>query len=413
MLVMHIDMDSYFASIEQQADPRLRGKPIVVSGRPDIYSVVAAASREAKKFGIHAGMTTWEAKKLCPRLVFVPGNPDRYLSLSRRFFDLLTAYTSMIEVYSIDEVFMEISQEEARYGGPVEMAKRVQEEFREILGTGITCSIGIAGNKMLSKLVVEEAKPAGIRLLLPEEVPALLEKTPLEAVCGIGPRISRRLKGLGLLKLGDLGRYPERILRREFGVYGGTLALWGRGLDPTPLVPYWQVDEVKSVGHSHALPKALRDPAGARNVLLYLCEGVGRRLRAKKLAARVIHFGVRDKGMRFRGGQRALEIATDNEETIFQTALSLCAERGGFPEESTLVAVRASDVLPKAETVRPLFYEDVKRERLSRAVDGIRDRYGDRVIWRGSVFSSCRCLAPATGGMGQQRDVAAGPPGKV
>jgi nucleotidyltransferase/DNA polymerase involved in DNA repair len=225
-------------------------------------------------------------------------------------------------------------------------------------------------------------------------------------VCGIGPRISRRLRSLGLLKLADLGHYPEKILRREFGVYGGTLALWGRGLDPTPLVPYWQVEEVKSVGHSHALPRALRDPAGARNVLLYLCEEVGRRLRAKNLAARVIHFAVRDKEMHLRGRQRTLETATDNEETIFQTALSLCAERGGFPEESTLVAVQASGLLPKAETVRPLFPSDVKQERLSQAVDRIRDRYGERIIWRGSVFSSCRCLAPATGGMGQQREVA-------
>lgn len=405
MLIMHIDMDSYFASVEQQADPRLRGKPIVVSGRPDIYSVVAAASREAKKFGIRAGMTTWEAKKLCPRLVFVPGNPDRYLSLSRRFFDLLTRYTPMIEVYSIDEVFMEISQEAPRYGGPVEMAKKVQAEFRDALGERVTCSIGIAQNKMLAKLAVEEAKPAGVRYLLPAEVPALLEKTPVEAVCGIGPRISRRLSSFGVLKLADLGRYPERPLRREFGVYGGTLSLWGRGLDPAPLIPYWQVEEVKSVGHSHALPKALRHPEGARNVLLYLCEGVGQRLRAKGLAARVIHFAVRDKEMHLRGGQRALETPTDSEETIFQTALDLCRERGGFPEESTLVAVRASDVLPKAETVRPLFSSDAKREHLAQAVDRIRDRYGDRSIWRGSVFASCRALAPATGGMGQQREI--------
>lgn len=406
MLVMHIDMDSYFASVEQQADPRLRSKPIVVSGRPDIYSVVAAASREAKRFGIRAGMTTWEAKKLCPHLLFVPGDPDRYLSLSRRFFDLLIPYTPMVEVYSIDEVFMEISQEAPRHGGPIAMARKIQAEFKEALGERVTCSIGIAGNKMLSKLAVEEAKPAGVRYLLPDEVPGLLEKTPVGEVCGIGPRIARRLANLGLLRLAELGHFPERILRQEFGVYGHTLSLWGRGLDPSPLVPYWRVEEVKSVGHSHALPKALRHPEGARNVLLFLCEGVGRRLRAKGLAARVVHFAVRDKEMHLRGGQRALETPTDNEEAIFQTALDLCTERGGFPEESTLVAVRASDVLPKEETVRPLFASDAKREHLAQAVDRIRNRYGDKAIWRGSVFSSCRTLTQATGGMGQQREIA-------
>ena len=405
MLVLHIDMDSYFASIEQQANPRLRGRPIVVSGRPDIHSVVAAASREAKRYGIRAGMSTWEAKRLCPGVTFVAGNPDKYGSMARRFFQILLRYTPMVEMFSIDEAFLEVSQEVGRHGGPLALGRKIQEEFRGALGEWVTGSIGIAENKMLAKLAVEEAKPAGIRWFRPEEVPGVLERTPLEAVCGIGPRIARRLSHLGVLKLADLGRFPERVLRREFGVYGATLALWGRGLDPTPFVPYWQVEEVKSVGHSHAIPKALRHPEGARSVLLFLCEGVGRRLRRKGLSARVVYFSLRDADMRFCGGQRALESPTDDEETIFRAALDLCEAHGGFPDETTLVAVRATSVLPKEETVRPLFLAERRRERLAEAVDKIRDRHGDRAIWRGSVFASCRCLSQATGGLGQEKEI--------
>lgn len=405
MLIMHIDMDSYFASVEQQANPHLRGKPIVVSGRPDIHSVVAAASKEAKRYGIRSGMTTWEARRLCPQVIFVPGDPAKYETMTRRFLAILLRYTPMVEVYSIDEVFMDVTQEAPRWGGPLALARRIQADFRRELGEWITCSIGIAPNKLLAKLAVEEAKPAGVRWIRPEEVPEILEKTPVEAVCGIGPRIARRLHHMGIWVLSDLGRFPERYLRRAFGAYGTTLYLWGKGLDPTPLIPYWQEEEVKSVGHSHAVPKALRHPEGARGVLLYLCEKVGRRLRAKGLAGRVIHFGFRDHAMRWHAKQRALEEATDDEERVFRVALELCEELGGFPEETTLVGVRVAGLVPKAETLRPLLPKEARWERLLAALDRIRDRWGEGAILRGAAYAS-RLLVEATGGMGRQKEIA-------
>lgn len=405
MIVLHLDMDSYFASVEQQANPHLRGKPIVVSGRPDIHSVVAAASREAKRYGIRSGMTTWEAQKLCPEVIFVPGDPDKYETVTRRFVEILIRYTPMVEVYSIDEVFLDVTQEAPRHGGPLSMARSIQEDFREELGRWITCSVGIAPNKMLAKLAVEKAKPGGIAWILPEEVPAVLEETPVGAVAGIGPRISARLERMGVRTLADLGRHPPARLKHAFGVYGTVLSLWGQGLDPTPLLPYWQEEEVKSVGHSHAIPRALRSPDGARSVLLYLCDRTAARLRAKGLVGRVVHYGLRDAEMRYGGAQRALGVPTDDEETIFRTALALIEDHGGFPEETTLVGVRVSDLQPKAETPRPLFAREARRERLAQAVDGIRNRYGEGALSRGSVYA-CRILTAATGGMGRQREIA-------
>lgn len=405
MLILHLDMDSYFASVEQEANPYLRGKPIVVSGRPDIHSVVAAASREAKRYGIRAGMTTWEAAKLCPHLVFVPGDPDKYETVTRRFVEILIRYTPLVEVYSIDEVFLDVTQESPRYGGPVQLAQAIQADFRRELGRWITCSVGIAPNKMLAKLAAEKAKPAGIAWIVPEEVPAVLEETPVEAVCGIGPRIAKRLELMGIRTLADLGRYPPARLNHAFGVYGTVLSLWGRGLDPNPLLPYGQEEEVKSVGHSHALPKVLRHPDGARSVLLYLCDRTARRLRAKGRVGRIVHYTLRDGQMRYRGGQRALGVPTDDEDRIFQMALDLIEDHGGFPEETTLIGVRVDGLQPKADTPYPLFASARRRERLAAAVDRIRDRYGEEAVRRGSVYA-CRFLTPATGGMGRHKEIA-------
>lgn len=405
MLILHLDMDSYFASVEQQANPHLRGKPIVVSGRPDIHSVVAAASREAKRYGIRSGMTTWEAAKLCPQVVFVPGDPDKYETVTRRFVEILIRYTPMVEVYSIDEVFLDVTQEAPRHGGPLALARRIQDEFRRELGEWITCSVGIAPNKVLAKLAVEKAKPGGVAWIVPEEVPAVLAETPVGAVAGIGPRIARRLELMGIRTLADLGQYPVARLKHAFGVYGTVLSLWGKGLDPTPLLPYWQEEEVKSIGHSHAIPRALRHPDGARSVLLYLCDRTARRLRAKGFVGRVVHFGLRDGEMRYRGAQRALGVPTDDEDRIFHAALDLIAGHGGFPEETTLVGVRVSDLQPKAGTPRPLFAGEVRRERLAQAVDRIRDRYGEGAVSWGAVYA-CRLLTTATGGMGRQKEIA-------
>ncbi len=405
MLILHLDMDSYFASVEQQANPRLRGKPIVVSGRPDIHSVVAAASKEAKRYGVRSGMTTWEAAKLCPHVVFVPGDPDKYETVTRRFVEILIRYTPMVEVYSIDEVFLDVTQEAPRRGGPIAMAQAIQRDFRRELGAWITCSVGIAPNKMLAKLAVEKAKPGGVAWIVAEEVPAVLAETPVGAVCGIGPRIAKRLDLMGIQTLADLGRYPPARLKHAFGVQGTVLFLWGRGLDPNPLLPYWQEEEVKSVGHSHALPRVLRHPEGARSVLLYLCDRTARRLRAKGLVGRVVHYGLRDAGMRYAGAQRALDVATDDEDQIFQTALDLIDDHGGFSGETTLVGVRVTDLQPKAETPRPLFAADDRRERLAFACDRIRDRYGDGAVGRGTVYA-CRLLTTATGGMGRQKEIA-------
>jgi len=158
-IIFHLDFDSYFASVEQQANPFLRNRPIVVSGRADIQTVVAAASREAKRWGIRSGMATFEARRLCPQVEFVPGDPAKYLYITSRFLEILRRYTYLVEVFSIDEASMDVTSVHPRFGGPLALAKRIKREIRRAFGPYITCSIGIARNKLLAKLTSPTGSP--------------------------------------------------------------------------------------------------------------------------------------------------------------------------------------------------------------------------------------------------------------
>jgi len=278
-IIFHLDMDSYFASVEQQANPSLRGLPIGVTGKPTEKTIIVTASREGKKFGLKAGMPVWEAKKLCPPLILVPGDASKYLSITQRFIDILKRYTPMIEVASVDEVFMDMTQEAPHCGGAVRLAQSIRREFQQELGKYVTATIGIADNKTFAKLYGKRFKPDGIGFLDPEELPELLATTRVSEISGIGSRIEKRLNRLGIKTLAQLGQCPLPLLKQEFGVCGCFYKSIGMGEDPTPVVPYTEIPPPKSIGHSRTLPPDIRPRDLALTVLRGLCDLVAGRLR--------------------------------------------------------------------------------------------------------------------------------------
>jgi DNA polymerase-4 len=384
--IVHLDMDSYFASVEQQAQPSLRGKPIGVTGKPTERTIVTAFSREAKRYPVTTAMPVWEARKRCPNLLLVPGHPERYVETSRRFLEILKEYTAMIEVYSIDEVFMDVTQEAARRGGPVAMAHDIQRRFHDALGPCITATLGIApAGKVFAKLIGKRNKPNGVGLLRDEELPTLLRTTSVGDVCGIGPRIERRLHQLGILTLADLGTASDTLLRREFGVYGLFLRQIGLGRDPTPVVPYTEIPPPKSVGHSKTLPPEMRDVSLALLVLRDLADHVAARLRRLGYVGRTIHCGFRT-GVLGPGyaKQATLAIPSDDGETIYRACRSILEAIPVHPAEIALVSVSAANLLERSALPDVLFEEDRRRDRLNGAVDVIRTRYGDSAIRLGT-----------------------------
>ena len=384
-VIMHVDMDSYFASVEQQARPSLRGKPIGVTGRPTERSIVVAASREAKRYKVWTGMPVWEALKACPDLVLVAGHPERYLSVTKRFIDILKQYAALLEIYSVDEAFMDVTQEVLKRGGPIRMAEEIRRRFREELGVCITATIGIAAGKTFAKLIGARNKPDGIGLLGDEEMPELLESTPVGDVWGIGRRIEARLERVGIRTLKELGEASERFLKREFGVYGLHLREIGQGRDSTPLVPYTNVPPPKSVGHSKSLPPDLRDFPLALIVLRDLCDKVGRRMRRLGYMGRTVHCGFRvgSIGPHY-GKQTTLALPSDDGEAIYEACLVVLEKIPVKPEQVSNVGVSVGNLIEANRTPQSLLETDRRRDRLNRAVDRIRDRFGDRSVRLGT-----------------------------
>jgi DNA polymerase-4 len=376
-VIMHLDMDSYFASVEQQACPSLRGRPIGVTGRPTERSIVVAASREAKRYKVWTGMPVWEALKACPHLVLVAGHPDRYLSVTKRFIEILKEYTALLEIYSVDEAFMDVTQEAPKRGGPVPMAEEIRRRFREELGDCLTATIGIASGKTFAKLIGARHKPDGVGLLDEEEMPELLESTPVGDVWGIGRRIETRLDRVGIR--------TEHFLKREFGVYGLHLHEIGRGCDSTPLVPYTAVPPPKSVGHSKSLPPELRDFSLALIVLRDLCDKVARRMRRLGYMGRTVHCGFRvgSIGPHY-GKQTTLALPSDDGEAIYEACLVVLERIPMKPEQVSNVGVSVGNLVETDRTPHALLETDQRRERLNRAVDRIRDRFGDRSVRLGT-----------------------------
>jgi len=383
-VILHVDMDSYFASVEQQVCPSLRGKPIGVTGRPTERSIVVAASREAKRYRVRTGMPVWEARKACPKIELVPGNPERYLSVTKRFIEILKEYTALLEIYSIDEAFLDVTQEEARHGGPIRMAEEIRRRFREELGECITATVGIAEGKTFAKLIGARSKPDGVGRLDPEEMAELLESTAVGDVWGIGPRITARLNRVGIRTLKELGRASERYLKSEFGVYGLHLLDVGQGRDSTPLVPYTDVPAPKSVGHSKSLPPDLRDFRLASIVLRDLCDKVARRMRRLGFMGRTVHCGFRvgSIGPHY-GKQTTLDLPSDDGETFYRACLVVLDKIPVKPEQVSNVGVSVGNLVPTERTLCSLLEADRRRERLNEAVDRIRDRYGDGSIQLG------------------------------
>jgi len=384
-VIMHVDMDSYFASVEQQACPVLRGKPIGVTGRPTERSIVVAASREAKRHQVKTGMPVWEARKACPDLILVAGNPERYLSVTKRFVEILKGYAALLEIYSVDEAFLDVTQEAAKHGGPLRMAEEIRRRFREELGECITATIGIASGKTFAKLIGARHKPDGISLLDEEEMAALLESTPVGDVWGIGPRIEARLERVGIRTLKQLGDASETFLKREFGVYGLHLHEIGRGRDSTPLVPYMDVPPPKSVGHSKSLPPDLRDFRVALLILRDLCDKVARRMRRLGYMGRTVHCGFRIGSIGpYCGKQTTLALPSDDGEAIYEACLVVLDKIPTRPEQVSHVGVSVGNLVETDRTSCALLEADQRRERLNRAIDRIRDRFGDQSVRLGT-----------------------------
>uniref|UniRef100_A0A831UCJ8 DNA polymerase IV n=1 Tax=Geobacter metallireducens TaxID=28232 RepID=A0A831UCJ8_GEOME len=380
--ILHVDQNAFFASVEQQANPELRGKPVAVIGRG--RTVVTTASYEARAFGVKTGMTKWEAKRACPRIIFVVGNNAAYTRISTRIRDIFLDYTPQVETFSIDEAFLDVTGSLRLFGPPERIARLIKDRIRNDFG--LTCSVGVAPNKLLAKLASEMEKPDGLTVIRPEDVAGVLETMPIEALCGIGRKTHRQLALLGIRTCGELGRFPVEMLRRRFGVIGERLVMMGQGRDDSPVIPDEEAEEVKSIGHSMTLDRDITDRQEILRYLLQLSEMVGRRARRYGMAGKTVHLTVRYADFTTFGRQQTLPQPTNASREIYDEAARIL-DTFVLEQPVRLLGVRITNLCCRGEQL-PLFAGERRKALAMGAMDAVNDRYGDFSVTFGSLLDN-------------------------
>jgi DNA polymerase-4 len=378
---MHIDMNAFFAAVEQQSNPALRGKPVAVTGR-EKRTVILTASYQAREQGIKTGMRVDEALRACPELIIVPANNRLYTHVSSGVIDIFNDYTPSVEVFSIDEAFLDVSGSLKMFGGAQRIAYLIKSRIK--VRFGITCSVGIAANKLLAKLASGMQKPDGLTTIDPSKAAAVLEDLPVGALCGIGRQTVRRLNLIGVFSCGQLGRFPLSLLRRQFGIVGDRLRLMGQGIDPRPVLAPEQEAPIKSVGHSMTLRRDISDPEAIRRFLLQLSEMVGRRARRYGVFGKTVTLTLRYADFQTFSKRRTGSEAINRSDSIYQAGLRIL-EGLNLRQPLRLIGISLSGLQFQAEQYA-LFPEERKRQQLTASLDIVNGRHGDFTVMPGSLL---------------------------
>jgi DNA polymerase IV len=388
---LHLDMDAYFASIEQRDNPRYRGRPLLVCHSDDaagLSGVVSAASYEARPFGVKSGMSVFEAKKLCPQGVYLIGNYDKYSHNTQEIINICGEFTDRVEVYSIDEMWLDITGTKRFFGGePGRLAYLLQQRIKRRLG--LSSSIGVGPNRLVAKMAGEFHKPGGITVIRPHDLPHILAPLPVGDLFGVGRRIKKRLGAVGVITIGDLAELPSGYLHKKFGVMGLWLKRAALGLDDSVLAAGRQqtAPTVKSFGHSAALGGGEADLEKLSQILLGLCEGVTRRMRRRRYAGRTIT--LRLCLARLFGFTRSLTIpeGVDLAERVYPLARDLLLAEAEVLRQypATLIGVSVGNLVQGQQQLSIFDALDDRQVRLAAAVDGIKDKYGDRSVTRATL----------------------------
>ena len=375
--LLHADMDAFYASIEQRDDPALRGRPVVVGGS-SARGVVAAASYEARVYGIHSAMPSTQARKLCPEAVFLRGDMAKYQRESRRVFEIFRRYTPLVEGISLDEAFLDLAGTERLLGPPVAVGHDLRAAVRT--ETQLAVSVGIGPVKMVAKIASDLAKPDGLLAVEPADVREFLEPLPVGRIWGVGPVARFRLSTRGIETIGQLARAPERELRAALGSFGPAVAHLARGEDLREVEVY---REAKSYGEENTFSEDLSERRPLEAAIRAHAEAVARRLRRDHVRGRTVTLKLK-LARRLGGGRfplltraRTLPRPTDDGRAIAQTARELLA-RAELGEAVRLLGVSVSSLEPaEAEQLSLLPEErEAKRARLNATLDAIRERFG-------------------------------------
>jgi DNA polymerase-4 len=383
--VFHVDMDAFFVSVEELFDPSLNGKAVVVGGQRDERGVVAAASYEARKFGVHSAMPLRTAAKLCPQAIFVNGHPDRYRSSSEKVHTVLQSFTPQVEMASIDEAYLDMTGTERLHGPPLLAAHKLHQKMKA--DTQLNCSVGIGTSRLIAKVCSGKAKPHGILYVVPGQEARFLAPLDVRDIPGVGKVTEQKLHALGVLTVGDLARFDDSFLEQNLGKWGLALAGKARGEDAGGWFDgvIGETDAAKSISHEHTYDRDTASLEQLESTLMRLSEMVGRRLRESQFHAQTLQLKLRYKDFTTITRARTLETPTQLDNEIYHQIRNLFHANWRKGAEIRLLGVQASsfDEVPSQGNL----LEDNGREKWQHALlaaDRLRDRFGEKSVTLGT-----------------------------
>lgn len=399
---MLLDLDAFFASVEQLDHPEWRGKPVIVGGSPDKHGVVSTCSYEARTYGVRSAMPSSTARRLCPDAIWTEGNFHRYRELSSQIMDIILSFTPYVQQVSIDEAFADITPTRVNKDHPIDVVKSIQEE---VCALGITCSIGLGTTKSVAKIASDLDKPKGLTIVYPGSEKSFLKDLPIKKLSGVGSTAERRLNDLGIFTLGDLSHAKESLLRSIFGIRADEMRARASGEDVSDIIIE---SPIKSISHEITFANDLENKDDINSALDTLLAQVGRRLRKKGIKGRSLHLKARFDDRTLHTAQERLPISTDDDIGLFPRAKALLERiwRPGIKirllgigisvftddanDQDTLFDPDdphvASDATSHVE--EPFIVDKDKRRDLLAATDALKDRFGEDAVMRGSSFKN-------------------------
>lgn len=377
--IIHVDMDAFYASIEQRDDPSLAGRPVIVGGVTGQRGVVSAASYEARRYGVHSAMPVSRARRLCPDGIYLRGDMEKYRAVSERLRAILSSYTPLVEPLSLDEAFLDVSASLRLWESAENVGREIKERVRGELD--LTASVGIAANKFLAKMASDHGKPDGLVIVKLGEEAEFLRDLPVRLIYGVGKVAARRMTERGIGTIGQLAEMSRQELRRLFGKQGERLCELARGIDESEVVAE---AEAKSISHETTFDVDIGEAKMLRRTLASLSDRVSGRLRQEELVASTVGVKVRLADFTTLSRERSLAEPVDADNEIFSIAWNLFRETPLGGQKVRLLGVAASG-LGRRSGQMSLFSESGKKSRRTmKALDNIRRKFGDDVIGRAS-----------------------------
>ena len=391
--IIHLDLDAFFASVEQRDNPAYQGKPLIVGGisggklSNSNRGVVCAASYEARKYGVHAGMPIWEARQKCPQGIFVTSQINKYLEASKKFFQICSNYTPLVEPLSIDELFLDVSGCESLFGSSETIGRKIKERvYQEI---GLKISVGIAENKFLAKIATNLGKPNGFYIIPLKDIQKIVYPLPISALWGIGKKTEELLKKSGIYLVEQLARMPDSILENLLGKNGKKIKLLAQGIDESPVIP---PSTAKSIGKETTYSTNIIEKEKLIKELLKLSQLVAYNVRKKGYKGRTITLKIRFHNFITFNRSKTLENPTHLDDIIFKTVVELLDKvrhkKGGI----RLLGIKLSN-LTLGNGIKQLKFlrdevdkKDDKLEQLTQSLDKIREKFGSKSITRASLL---------------------------